>query len=86
MGGLPTSTVNGFAVDPTNPKSMYVAMRDGVYRSEDAGRRWSQAAGSPKDAAAVTVNPKRPTEIYVATAGGGLFVSPDGGQSWDAAR
>jgi photosystem II stability/assembly factor-like uncharacterized protein len=86
VGGLPTSTVLGFTVDPTDPKLMYVAMRDGVYRSTDAGERWNQAAGAPKDAAAVAVNPKRPREVYVATAGGRLFVSPDGGQSWDAVR
>lgn len=86
MGGLPTSTVNGFAVDPANPTLMYVAMRDGVYRSEDAGRRWNQAAGGPKDAAAVAVNPKRPGEVYVTTAAGRLFVSPDGGRSWDTVR
>jgi photosystem II stability/assembly factor-like uncharacterized protein len=86
VGGLPTSTVNGFALDPTNPKLMYVAMRDGVYRSIDAGERWNLAASAPKDAAAVAVNPKRPREVYVATADGRLFVSPDGGQSWDAVR
>jgi photosystem II stability/assembly factor-like uncharacterized protein len=65
---------------------MYVAMRDGVYRSEDAGKQWNQAAGAPKDAAAVAVNPKRPREVYVATADGRLFVTADGGQSWDAVR
>jgi len=86
VGGLPTSTVNGFAVDPTNPKLMYVAMRDGVYRSTDAGKQWTQTAGGPKDAATVAVNPKRPREVYVATADGKLFASPDGGQSWDAVR
>ena len=86
MGGLPTSTINGFAVDPTNPKLMYVAMRDGVYRSDDAGERWSAAAGAPKDVAAVAVNPKRPREVYAATADGRLFISRDGGQAWDGVR
>ena len=86
MGGLPTSTVNGFAVHPTNPKVMHVAMRDGVLRSDDAGTRWTAAAGSPKNAAAVTVNPKRATEVYAATAEGRIFVSHDGGQTWEPAR
>ena len=86
MGGLPTGTVNGFAVHPTNPKMMYVAMRDGVYRSEDASGRWTPAAGSPKNAIAVAINPKRPTEVYAATAGGRIFVSRDGGQTWEPAR
>jgi photosystem II stability/assembly factor-like uncharacterized protein len=65
---------------------MYVGMRDGVYRSEDAGQRWTQAAGAPKAVAAVAVNPKRPREVYAAATDGRLFASPDGGQSWDAVR
>ena len=86
MGGLPTGTVNGFAVHPTNPKMMYVAMRDGVHRSEDAGDRWTPADGSPQTAVAVAINPKRPTEAYAATAEGRIFVGRDGGQTWKPAR
>ncbi len=37
MGGLPTGTVNGFAVDPSNANVMYVAMRDGIFRSTNGG-------------------------------------------------
>jgi photosystem II stability/assembly factor-like uncharacterized protein len=86
VGGLPTSTVNGFGVDPTNAKVMYVGMRDGVYRSEDGGGRWNQAKGAPRDVAAVATNPKRPGEVYAATTDGRLFVSRDGGRAWDAVR
>jgi hypothetical protein len=75
VGGLPTGTVNAFAVDPTNLKVMYVAMRDGVFRSDDAGRRWTLTTGSRKNAAAVAVNPRRSTEVYVATTAGGIFIS-----------
>jgi photosystem II stability/assembly factor-like uncharacterized protein len=86
VGGLPTGTVNGFAADPTNSKVMYVAMREGVFRSDDAGRRWTLTTGSPKSAAAVAVNPRQPTEVYVATMEGGIFTSRNGGQTWDAVR
>lgn len=86
MGGLPTGTVNGFAVDPTNPKLMYVAMRDGVHRSGDAGEKWTPATGSPKNAVAVAVHPKRRGEVYAASAEGAIFVSRDGGQRWDPVR
>ncbi len=86
MGGLPTGTINGFAVHPANPKTMYVAMRDGVYRSEDAGARWTPVSGSPKHVMAVAVHPRRPTEVYAATAEGGMFVSRDGGQTWEPVR
>ena len=86
MGGLPASTVNGFAVHPSDPRVMYVAMRDGVFRSADAGLTWTPAANGPKNAAAVAVNPRRPSEVYAATVDGRMFLSRDGGATWDAQR
>ena len=86
MGGLPTSTVNGFAVHPANPRVMYVAMRDGIFRSENAGETWTRAEASPGNAAAVAVNPKQPSEVYAATAEGRIFRSQDGGKRWDELR
>lgn len=83
MGGLPTGTVNGFAVDPANPKAMLVAMRDGIFRSEDAGGRWAPARASPKNVAAVAINPRQSREAYAATSEGQIFVSRDGGQTWE---
>lgn len=56
MGGLPTSTVNGFAVDPSNPKVMYVAMRDGVFRTNDGGWTWAAVPNGPKNVASIAVN------------------------------
>ena len=86
MGGLPTGTVYGFAVDPANPKVMLVAMRDGIFRSEDAGGRWMLARGGPRNAAAVTVNPRQPREAYAATTEGQVFVSRDRGETWVPVR
>ena len=82
MGGLPISTVNGFTVHPTNPRLMYVAMRDGIFRSENAGETWKRAAGAPKNAAAVAISPKRPNEVYAATIDGKIYRSQDGGARW----
>ena len=83
MGGLPTyRTVNGFEVDPTNPKTMYVAMRDGLFRSLDAGESWKSVGNELKNLAAVTVNPKNPRQIFVATSDGTIFISADAGMKW----
>ena len=83
MGGLPANkTVNNFAADPSNPQVMYVAMGDGLFRSVDAGVAWKALGKDLKDLAAVTVNPKRPNEIYTATAQGIIFMSADGGTKW----
>ncbi len=85
MGGLPTTTVNGFAVDPTNPKLMYVATREGLFRSDNAGKAWKPAPDGPKNVAAVTVNPTKPQEVYAATTEGKLYRSTDGGNQWGEA-
>jgi photosystem II stability/assembly factor-like uncharacterized protein len=87
VGGLPTSrTVNGFAVNPTDPKVMFVAMRDGLFKSTDAGETWTPVGKGLKNLAAVAVNPKRPSEVYVSTMEGVIFQSPDGGTTWRPSR
>jgi photosystem II stability/assembly factor-like uncharacterized protein len=87
VGGLPTSrTVNGFAVNPADPKVMYVAMRDGLFKSTDAGESWKPVGKGLKNLAAVAVHPKRPSEVYVATMGGAIFRSADGGTTWGPSR
>lgn len=85
MGGLPTTTVNGFAVSPADTSLMYVAMRDGIFRSDDAGKSW-QRSGALRNTVAIAINPKRPSELYAVTGDGTLFRSADGGRRWDAAR
>lgn len=82
MGGLPARTVNGFAVDPTTPQVMYVAMREGLFRSMDAGQRWTALRRGPKNVAAVAVNSRRPAEVYAASVEGVIHRSRDGGQTW----
>ena len=84
MGGLPTSTVNGFAVDPSNAKLMFVAMRDGIFRSDNGGGTWTAVANGPKNVAAIAVNPKKPSEVYAATTNGTIVRSTDGGAQWNA--
>ena len=84
MGGLPANkTVNGFAVDPVNPRIMYAAMRDGVFKSTDAGESWKSAGSALTNAGAVTINPKKQTEIYAATMDGVIFKSTNGGATWE---
>ena len=87
MGGLPTNrTVNGFAVDPQNPKIMYVAMRDGLFKSADAGETWKRFGNNLKNLAAVTIKPKTPMEMYLSTTDGTIFMSTDAGLNWKKQR
>ncbi len=83
MGGLPANrTVNGFAVSPVDPKLMYVAMRDGLFKSA-AGETWKPVGKGLKNLAAVTVNPRKPNEVYAAAADGVIYKSTDGGMRWE---
>jgi photosystem II stability/assembly factor-like uncharacterized protein len=83
VGGLPTNkTVNGFAVDTANPKTMYLAMRDRLFKSTDAGNTWKNAGSDLKNLAAVTINPKKQDEVYASTMDGTIYVSADGGMKW----
>lgn len=83
MGGLPTNrTVNGFAVNPENSKIMFVAMRDGLFKSTDAGASWKGVGNELKNLAAVTINPKKPNKMYLSTTDGTIYVSTDAGMKW----
>ena len=83
MGGLPTNrTVNGFAIDPENSNTMFVAMRDGLFKSTDAGASWKRVGNDLKNLAAITINPKKRDEVYVSTMDGTIYVSAEGGMKW----
>ena len=87
VGGLPANrTVNGFVVNPADPKVMYVAMRDVLFKSTDAGETWKPVGTGLKNLAAVTVNPQKPNEVFASTADGVIFRSADGGTTWGRQR
>ena len=84
MGGLPTNrTVNGFAVSSADPRVMYVAMRDGLFKSVNAGETWRAVGQGLRDLAAVALNPRKPDEVYASTTDGTIFRSADGGATWE---
>ena len=83
MGGLPTNrTVNSFVVNPEDPKIMFVAMRDGLFKSTDAGGSWKSVGNGLKNLAAVTINPKKANEMFMSTIDGAIYMSTDAGMKW----
>lgn len=84
-GGLPANqTVNGFAVASDHPRLMYVVTREGLFKSTDGGETWRSLARGLRDLAAVAINPRRPDEVYVATANG--VISKSAGRAASGAR
>ena len=85
LSGLPsTSYVNGFAVDPNSPGTVYAASSAGLLKSADGGQTWSTltiAALQSPSVYAVVIDPSQPAVVYAA-ANGSVYRSTNAGKSW----
>lgn len=102
-GQLATASIGALAVAPTDGNVIYagtgeatiridVTHGDGVYRSTDAGKTWTNV-GLPESRhiGKIAVDPTDPNTVYVAALGHsakdnperGLYRSTDGGDTWD---
>lgn len=88
--------VNGIAVDPGNSQRILAALSfHGTYESNDGGVTWHDLYGDlvvpvegstgawVNTALSVAVDPVHPDRILMAVKQKGLYLSPDGGQTWD---
>ena len=82
--GAAYTLVASLAIDPQDPQTIFAATRFGVYRSRNAAAAWEQLAGRLPEGPfqTVLVDPDRPRIVYVLHAGGRVFRSADGGESW----
>ena len=71
--------VEGVALDPSDPRNILMTATNGIVRSSDAGRTWTEATFGARPVAVVAISGKT---VYAGTAGDGLFGSTDGGHSW----
>ncbi len=101
-GQLGTGSVGAVAVSESDPNVIYAGMGegcirgnashgDGVYRSLDAGRTWTNVGlRDARQIGRIRIHPKDPELVYVAALGHtfgssherGVFRSHDGGASW----
>jgi hypothetical protein len=81
-------------VAPTLPNRLYMAYRGRVYRSDNSGIRWTRTsfADVAMDAndsfrgygQKMAIDPNNPDIAYMGTPKNGLFVTTDGGASWQS--
>jgi photosystem II stability/assembly factor-like uncharacterized protein len=79
--GLPGSlSILAVAVDPQNPKTLYVAGNTGVFRSADGATSWTRA-GNLSNVWSLAIDPLDSGSVY-AVNDSGILKSADNGGSW----
>jgi photosystem II stability/assembly factor-like uncharacterized protein len=69
--------------DPNDASTMYLSIEVGaLLKSNDGGRTWQELHGMYEDVHRLVINPADPRRMYV-SGGNGLYVSADGGESWE---
>jgi photosystem II stability/assembly factor-like uncharacterized protein len=84
--GKHTDTIVSIALHPTNPRILYVATNESVYKSRDGGTGWERMATdlSTYRVLSLAVDPLHPATVYAGTMFDAVYKSPDGGQRWIA--
>ncbi len=83
--GLPKNVAaRAIAINPGDPRVLYVGTQDGPYRSIDSGEHWERPNFPDRDVDiyAITYHPTRPHVLYAGAAPVALYRSEDGGDSW----
>ncbi|HMR19434.1 MAG TPA: hypothetical protein PKA53_09065, partial [Sphingobacterium sp.] len=85
-----STRVDGIALDLRLPDRVYIALNDGVYRSDNRGEEWTKLFSATYDGngdlrwvgECIAVDPLNSDVIYTGTRKDGLYRSVDSGTSW----
>ena len=67
---------------PVSPDTLYVGRRDGLWRSQDAGKSWDQLPYPESIPLSIAVARSQSGTLYLATSRRGVHKSIDGGYQW----
>ncbi len=82
-------TVNGVAVDPLTPSTVYAGTNGGVFKSTDGGAHWLLTGLTGVSVGPLAVDPHTPSTLYagaLSASGGDIFKSTDGGGTWSTGQ
>lgn len=82
--GKQSDSIVAIALHPTNPKILYVATNESVYKTRDGGASWERVSTelSARRVLTLAIDPLHPATVYAGTMGDAVYKSPDGGQRW----
>ena len=83
-----TGEIYRLQLDPRDPKVLWAATEDGLKRSGDGGRTWTENdRGTGRYLVrSVAFDPRDPKAMFAAVSGTGIFRSADGGANWTPAN
>ena len=87
--GLPNTMINDVKVDPKNKCTIYAALSNKLYKSEDCARTWTQLYydNNPEvSVRTVAIDHYNSQNVYIGTSRGEIIKSIDGGQAWRTIR
>lgn len=81
----PAGRVESVAVDPKDKCTVYLAMKNKIYKTENCNRDWKEMFFDPKtdkEFTVIEIDWYNPTIVYAGTSEGDIFKSTDAGLSW----
>jgi photosystem II stability/assembly factor-like uncharacterized protein len=85
---FPSSGVHALAIDPQQPRIIYLADCGGacsggtVQKTDDGGATWRTISGIRWPVQSLAIDPQHPSIVFAGTARGDILRSSDGGRSW----
>ncbi|MGA7616057.1 MAG: YCF48-related protein [Thermoanaerobaculia bacterium] len=80
--GFDNRRIHDVAIDPNNPDTIYAGSVAGLYRSTDAGKKFALISTEDLTINAIALHRDRPRRIILGTEGDGVYVSNDGGATF----